>query len=1183
MASVGADEGNSVLDGTGSDSDTQSPSTSSSSSGGKLEDGNDDELQTLQFTEPFHDIIPDDSGLPQTQLLNLGDETQVLDYQDWGEGMTQLVNGCDYEMLADSDSQGTNGTQVLTDVDDDGSEIGIGDDVVELEKMQLNPSKDQTEKDHVVDSDASTDDGHGLALRDSGPVIGSMTCEGTQTFPNSNPSNGQFGLEVDHNNDIWGHNGSLKKRGNTTKCTVGNPIVRELFKDDSLAGNKESPCNIDGTIGGTESPQLVADDHQFVGLSYVESQEPGEESQANALDVVDRFLSVNNVELSQDVDHGTTVKGKSPPVLNAKGPQSLAKRPNLSPVGAVGIYDWIDSREDEGGGCFFTKRKESFFEKGGHGRRSLTQPQNSRRRKGHLIEEAGQKEKGFNLHQKIIGLTHSDSRLMLRNSKAVHLDETKTKKNLSGELDKQLNVESPEKNSKVPGINLETPGAYEVGFDTQMAAEAMEALFYGDPSNQDVTDAHQVTEMVPSLKHVSPKKRAHPPGSGGSMRQSKQGKMLGTKLSKETLTSSRKCNKNRKVKVPPDSETEPKLKRRKFKSAQHLQSGNAVNGNENSVRRSARLVRERKTVDPGDSAHVEDAGKYGSSAATNGHLPLGKRQCQEDSRTFTAIAHRTRQCIAVNSLKKTRDSSDDSEEGKDGILEVAVLENKRKRRSSHVGASNVLVHAETHSKLDSNQIGVASKGKVSQEEQQGFGTPKEKLAAKAGCMRIGALSYPRGRRTHRNMSRYLNKVDNLNGPSPVSDGVEINKQSVAVQQRENDNVKSSCIKLDVKRKTRSGAYPCLFLSSAEKKAEEKLSRKDLCSGLGDANDNLDSMGVNGNSIPRSQIGAKASMQSGEKDESTEREEVNAKLEASPSEKATPSYSACTTPSNGTPINTASPVCLGSEYPKQSCRKSLSRSCLKRELIRLGATEAVSTPALKDLRRRRDITTVRVLFSHHLDEDIIKQQKKILARLGVPLASSSSDATHFVADKFVRTRNMLEAIALGKPVVTHLWLESCRQARSFIDEKNYILRDLKKEREIGFSMPVTLARAGQCPLLQGKQVFITPNIKPGKELIASLVKAVCGQAVERIGRSAVKDDKVPDNLLVLSSEEDYAICVPLLEKGASIYSSELLLNGIVIQKLEYERHLIFVDHVKRTRSTIWLRKEGNQFLPVTKCK
>lgn len=91
--------------------------------------------------------------------------------------------------------------------------------------------------------------------------------------------------------------------------------------------------------------------------------------------------------------------------------------------------------------------------------------------------------------------------------------------------------------------------------------------------------------------------------------------------------------------------------------------------------------------------------------------------------------------------------------------------------------------------------------------------------------------------------------------------------------------------------------------------------------------------------------------------------------------------------------------------------------------------------------------------------------QVLARMGASVASSISGATHFVTDKFVRTSNMLEAIANGKPVVTHFWLESCGHARCLVDERNYILRDAKKEKEIGFSLPVSLACACQRPLLQ----------------------------------------------------------------------------------------------------------------------
>lgn len=99
----------------------------------------------------------------------------------------------------------------------------------------------------------------------------------------------------------------------------------------------------------------------------------------------------------------------------------------------------------------------------------------------------------------------------------------------------------------------------------------------------------------------------------------------------------------------------------------------------------------------------------------------------------------------------------------------------------------------------------------------------------------------------------------------------------------------------------------------------------------------------------------------------------------------------------------------------------------------------------------------IVSSHYLSQ--------ILNRLGASIASSMSDASHFVTDEFARTRNMLEAIAFGKPVVTHLWLESCGQAGCFIDERSYILRDARKEKEFGFTMPASLARASQHPLLQ----------------------------------------------------------------------------------------------------------------------
>ncbi|KAL8100136.1 hypothetical protein AgCh_032410 [Apium graveolens] len=42
--------------------------------------------------------------------------------------------------------------------------------------------------------------------------------------------------------------------------------------------------------------------------------------------------------------------------------------------------------------------------------------------------------------------------------------------------------------------------------------------------------------------------------------------------------------------------------------------------------------------------------------------------------------------------------------------------------------------------------------------------------------------------------------------------------------------------------------------------------------------------------------------------------------------------------------------------------------------------------------------------------------------------------------------------------------------------------------------------------------------------------ISAQAVERIGQSVLKDERIPSDLIILSCEEDYADFVPFLGKG-----------------------------------------------------
>lgn len=226
-----------------------------------------------------------------------------------------------------------------------------------------------------------------------------------------------------------------------------------------------------------------------------------------------------------------------------------------------------------------------------------------------------------------------------------------------------------------------------------------------------------------------------------------------------------------------------------------------------------------------------------------------------------------------------------------------------------------------------------------------------------------------------------------------------------------------------------------------------------------------------------------------------------------------------------------------------------------------------TPTLEGGRRRkREPCCIYVLFSHGLHEDTIKHQKKILAKLGGQTALSAANCTHFVADSFVRTRNMLQCMAAGKAVVTPLWLESCGQACYFVDEKNFILEDAKKEKNMGFSMHSSLAAAQREPIFKGLKILISPNTTPKFEAMTAIVEAAGGQAMQMPKLSKMDTSNDDDISFIIACAEDYELCLHFLHKGFNVYSVELVLNGVVRQNLDFSRNQLFEQYRRHTHSS-----------------
>ncbi|XP_008458498.2 uncharacterized protein LOC103497890 isoform X1 [Cucumis melo] len=1043
----------------------------------------------------------------ETQILSVCDETQLLDdpIPDCVKNMdfdTQILNDFDDEMAGDDfyDDQGTVTTEINVDdnLHDDESAQSF-DQSVEEKGQLTSPLGYDARKDLEVLPNtlpekfcnsgptrlsslrAASLRASGLAARcsamktgDAGPSV-TIDKDKEKSSLKDNP--------VDRHNGIGQSNLNDGDSGNV-KCRVGSSAVRKLFTDDYTPVGDFGDLHTKLDASDVDLHQLTAcdgDGDQLAGLSYVDSQEPGDLTQDDALDFVEKFLKDNSMEFGLGKGmHKRDAMVQPKSVSNPRGQYNLANIVNcVRVVGESRVFDWDDNREDEGGGDIFRRRKEEF----------LTEP---RKPKGRKLDLSVDKEASMSTQNMKSRLFCSDSRLELRKGKGNNEPSREAniecKKNLSYTLDKEKDGDPCGGELQGNGIQPDQQEDANVGFDTQMAAEAMEALFNDENIHKLVdneTNQHLENSSMDSFRG-SPSRKSY---SSLKLRRSSRGHGSSSEV------------------APMQS----KIRNQKFSGVIMKACGNEI----------VKLSNRSKKRDADAINGNENIGCDFNNACNM----IQKRLLRGEVVEFSPVACRTRHSMIVNQSKKDEIASS----GRD--RSVAKVGSLIKKSSGDQGTRDFEARR-TSLEAASKTLKMKSKGAKN--------NAKKSMGERGLCdMLAGEASLP-GDLLGQTMNR----------------------------RKRSRNVK----------KTRASL--CLLSPPLNKNLKRPTVGR---TGAEKAHSGTVTADINGQLSTEGSYRPNSIQQLNKKNNGCSVSSVvKTTTDESPSKRHKPSVTVCTTPDNlMTPTNAVSPVCMGSEYYKQSCKKNLSKSSLLKELRDLTASGLVSRSCPTESRKRKDMNDVRVLYSQHLDEGIIKQQKKTLTRLGVTVVSSMAEATHFIADKFVRTRNMLEAIALGKLVVTHLWIDSCGQASCFIDEKSHILRDTKKEKELGFSMPGSLACARQRPLLEGRRVLITPNTKPGIAIISSLVKAVKGQAVERIGRSMLKDDQIPDDLLVLSCEEDYNTCLPFLEKGAAVYSSELLLNGIVTQKLEFERHRLFVDHVKRTRSTIWLKKDGNKFQPITK--
>lgn len=722
------------------------------------------------------------------------------------------------------------------------------------------------------------------AQDETNPVIGMRQISQEPPVVKGNgecfPGRSEKVREVDEEYTHGKYNVEIEGFENKNKCDVGFSAVRKLFNDDLALETNGTSLNSTDCNEGEGLDKLLIDHGESERLSYLNSQEPGDLSQANALDFVDKFLKDNITDFDQEPNGVKNVVEKSKSLPSTKGKQSLAKRvTDRNKDKKAWIYDWDDNCEDEGGGDIFLRRKEDFFNGGTHGPRSMPGLQ-----KAKLCRPNDDKddEEQLSIPNKRKTAVHSDSKLGTHNLEirhnAVREAMRKLKRNLADELDEQVNADCS--GEVEANANADAQEILDVGLDTQVAAEAMEALCNaGDIVNH----ASNVTTRVTRSR-------------------------LTDQLSNSSTRKVGQCNKDY-------------MMSRSKKSKLNAEVNQTSSANVNGRIVSSPIVGERKSE---RSLKRHQLNKLSNPDDNNGGND-GSKQLQAELYNFTPVARRTRRSLAVNQSTNCDVPSKSLEKGEVG---VGSLE---KSSGTGLQASKTFPKSTPGS---SDHFEVDDNAKLCQ---------LEKLAPKANALSVGnnvemdTLDFPRRRRSLRinKFSNHDKGSEKLVGSSkPSAPAEDVVRSTSGKRKMRNDSV----VKSHVNYRTRSSSYGGSIISSTDRKQRKN------------STDNFEVASSDGS--PRDRY-------------------------------KSPDFTTASPANCKTPANDASPVCMSDDYYKQSynsasksCLLKVSRKELQRELRSLNAIRPELVTPSKDSRKRKDMTDVRILFSHHLDEDIIKHQKKV---------------------------------------------------------------------------------------------------------------------------------------------------------------------------------------------------------------
>lgn len=604
-------------------------------------------------------------------------------------------------------------------------------------------------------------------------------------------------------------------------------------------------------------------------LNHTHSPEPGDSTQS-ALGFVDQYLSSNNVDLFQGIHYSKIAREKSPLVLGVRGSLRLAKKIKARTQNEVKEpFKLVDSYQNEKEAGLLCKKIEASSNFGSYG-----QTYKRRQKKGSHLQNQVNCSTGSRCDEKLV----QGPRMTTENSNSL----------------KELDFESSatRENVNIYSSVAHTEEMWDIGLDTQMAAEAMDALAYVPPSGFHFNDVQQPEDAFDGS--LSDLRQAHQKNS--SYRQNPSKPSISLKSNERNVSSCRfsKVTSSSSCKHPNNQESNPVSgKMKKIMESKSTVEGHFENNTSTSI--------------CSEHASPEEVCLQGEYISLQ---PAAKESKNWNTSRWTRIKDQP----SHHTVRKTN-------------VEKGIVTHKRK--ANGLVADPVKFNVKTKClKLPTNSCGVARKSKLNHLVQV-----SPQLSATDSFSRTDSLIYPKGPRGKRKRA---------NAPSVLCIHVNESNAYSTRSLEGQDDVHKWCLPHTCP--PRNASYidnsRCLLQGN---------SVQSVSAGDAIKPENLHDM--HPLLLAHVEISSNKSI-------AQSRSEISATVASS----------------EGTKISNANHTY--NEHKKKSRDKNLPKSSLLKELIRLGIPKSTSNMMWKDLRHRRDMTHVRVLFSQHLDDSVIKQQKKV---------------------------------------------------------------------------------------------------------------------------------------------------------------------------------------------------------------